>query len=125
MICKQSWQEKKFFSGWYLDTDHIGFQLSGWTEAGQGLSQEQSKMTAWIRGISIFKPKHLQSLIDRQIFFCVTNRPFGVIMLQKKLEKLQLSSTKTKRITKEIWLRGVYVIPGGLNGYSGGNLILP
>lgn len=28
--------------------------------------------------------KHLQSLIDKQIFFCVMNLPFGVVILQKK-----------------------------------------
>jgi hypothetical protein len=29
-------------------------------------------------------PKNLQSLMDKQIFFCVMNRPLGVVMLQGK-----------------------------------------
>ena len=67
----------------YLDTDHIGFQLSGWTENNSEMKYNQLSERA---DGTIIKEiwQHLQSLIDRQIFFCVINLPFGVVMLHGK-----------------------------------------
>lgn len=39
-------------------------------------------------GLSSNEYKNLQSLIDRQIFFCVMNRPLGVVMLHYKKYEL-------------------------------------